>query len=118
MNCFSINQPMCHNRLAMMTMTATKITAFEAEAETNYLLHGLVPDRFTAGEARFDPLTNVWRVPVLLSYAVIGPVGQVGEVTIRGDSPKVLSHTSATEMLAAARVLYHQHRDAIEAPVP
>jgi hypothetical protein len=102
----------------MVTMTATKITAFEAEAETNYLLHSLLPDRYTAGEARFDAAANVWRVPVLLSYAVIGPVGQVGEVTISGDAPQVLTHTPATEMKAAARVLYSQHRDAIEAPVP
>lgn len=105
-------------------MTATKITAFgiktaafDAEAEANQLLHGLVPDRFTAGEAWFDSATNVWHVPVLLSYAIIGPVGQVGEVIISSDSSQVLSHTSATQMMIAARSLYHQHRDAIEAPV-
>ncbi len=95
-------------------MTATKITAFEAEAEANHLLHGLVPDRFTAGEACFDQAINAWRVPVLLSYAIIGPVGQAGEVII-SDALQVLSHTAVEEMMKAAWALYEQHRDAIEA---
>lgn len=99
----------------MATMTATKITAFEAEAETNFLLHGIVGDRLTAGDAWFDSAKNVWRVPVLLSYAGIGPVGSVGEVTI-SDAHQILSHTPAAEMTAAARILYEQNHDAIEAP--
>ena len=32
MNCFPLKWTVWHNRLAMATMTATKITAFEAEA--------------------------------------------------------------------------------------
>lgn len=95
-------------------MTATKVTAFEAEAETNYLLHGIVRDRFTAGEARFDSTINAWRVPVVLAYPFIGPVGQVGEVLI-SDTLRVLSHTPATEMMTAAQTLYERHREAIEA---
>ena len=107
-------QPLCHNHGAMATMTVTKISAFEAEAEANQLLHGIVRDRLTAGEAWFDSAIKAWRVPVVLAYPFIGPVGQVGEVLI-SDALQVLSHTPATEMMTAARALYEQHREAIEA---
>ena len=95
-------------------MTATKIAAFEAEAEANHLLHGIVRDRLTAGDAWFDHAINAWRVPVVLAYPFTGPVGQVGEVLISA-ALQVLSHTPATEMMTAARGLYELHRDAIEA---
>lgn len=75
-----------------------------------------LPDRFTAGHPAFDHQVNMWRVPVLLTYAVIGPVGQVGEIIIRADSEEILSFTPIDEMKKAAQSLYEKHRDEIEAP--
>lgn len=98
----------------MAIMTATKITAFEAEAEANHLLHGLVPDRLTAGSASFDPAINAWRVSVVLAYPFIGPIGEVGEVLVSASS-EIISHTPPDEMKTRARELYEQHREAIEA---
>jgi hypothetical protein len=97
-----------------MAVTNTKITAFEAEAEANQLLHGLLPDRFTAGDAWFDPTISAWRVPVVLAYPFIGPVGQVGEVLVSESAEQIISHTAADEMKTKARALYEQHREAIE----
>jgi hypothetical protein len=88
---------------------------FEAEAETNQLLHSLVPDRLTAGDARFDQRANAWRVPVVLAYPAIGSVGEVGEVLVRTPAPRVLQYTPPEEMKARAHALYEQHREAIEA---
>ncbi|MGH9840163.1 MAG: hypothetical protein ACREEM_15385 [Blastocatellia bacterium] len=96
-------------------MTITKISAFEAEAETNHLLHDILPDRFTAFDARFDQVANVWRVPVVLAYPVIGPVGEVGEVLVSASYAQIVSYTPVDEMKTRARDLYQQHREAIEA---
>ncbi len=95
-------------------MTATNITAFEAEAEANQLLHGLVPDRFTAGEAWFDQAINAWRVSVVLAYPFIGPIGEVGEVLVSASS-EIISNTPPDEMKTRALELYEQHREAVEA---
>jgi len=65
-----------------------------------------------------DAEGGVWRVPVLLSYAIIGSVGQAGEILVSMTSEEIVSHTPFEEMKAAARALYEQHRDAIEAPIP
>jgi hypothetical protein len=53
-----------------------------------------------------------------LTYTVIGPVGEVGEMTLSASSETVISHTPFEEMMTRARTLYEQHRDAIEAPLP
>lgn len=97
-----------------MAVTNTKITAFDAEAEANHLLHGLLPDRFTAGDAWFDPTTSAWRVPVVLAYPFIGPVGEVGEVLVSESAERIISHTAPDEMKTRGRALYKQHREAIE----
>lgn len=99
----------------MATITAPAITAYQAQAEAGGFLSDHLPDRFCAGRPQFDQDARVWRVPVLLSYAVIGPVGQVGEVTVNADTEEVLSFTPLAEMKEAALRLYEQHRDAIEA---
>ena len=53
----------------------------------------------------------------MLSYAVIGPIGQVGEVLIGATAGEVISATPKEEMMAAARALYEKNRETIEAPV-
>ena len=109
---------MCDNQHAMATITAPIITALQAQAQANGYLSDRLPDRFCAGRPRFDMEAQIWRVPILLSYAVIGPVGQVGEILISATTEEVVSSTPKEEMMAAARTLYDQHRDAIEAPIP
>jgi hypothetical protein len=71
----------------------------------------------TAGEPRLDARSGVWRVPALLAYPRIGPVGQVGEIVVSGYTKEILSATSREEMLAAARQLYEKRRELIESPV-
>jgi hypothetical protein len=102
----------------MATIIIPKLTALEAQAAANLFLSDHLGDRFMADSPALDAEANVWRVPVLLSYAVIGPVGQTGEILVSTASEEILSYTPIEEMKAAARVLYEQHRDAIEAPVP
>jgi hypothetical protein len=109
---------LCHNQFAMATMTVPKITALEAQAAANLFLSDHLGDRFMADSPRLDAEAGVWCVPVLLSYAIIGSVGQTGEILVSTTSEKVVSHTPIEEMKAAARALYEQHRDAIEAPIP
>jgi hypothetical protein len=101
----------------MVTKTLPEITALEAEAIASLFLSENLPDRFTAGEPHLDARADAWRVPVLLAYPVIGPVGQAGEILVDPHSKHVISHTSIDDMRRAARVLYEQHRNEIEAIV-
>lgn len=94
------------------------MTALQAQAEANLFLSDHLPDRFMAAEPSFDAIAQVWRVPVLLAYAIIGPVGQTGEITVSASEEKIVAYTPLEEMKAAARALYQQHREKIEAPVP
>jgi hypothetical protein len=71
-----------------------------------------------AGQSSLDLGIQVWRVPVLLAYPIIGPVGQTGEIFVSVTAEEVVSSTPIEEMKVAARTLYAQHRNAIEAPVP
>ena len=57
-------------------------------------------------------------MPVLLAYPIIGPVGQTGEILVSVTVEEVVSSTPIAEMIVAARTLYEQHRNAMEAPVP
>ena len=102
---------------AMVSNTIPTITALEAQAVANLYLSEYLPDRFTAGSAHLDRTINVWRVPILLAYPAIGPVGQVGEVIIDAASEELLSCTPVDEMKAVAQTLYEKHRDEIEAQV-
>lgn len=60
----------------------------------------------------------MWYVTVVLTYAVLGPLGKVGEITVSAGSEEVISHTPFMEMKERARSLYDQHREQIEAPLP
>ena len=102
----------------MVTKIVPTITALEAQGIANQFLSEHLPDRFLACRPHLDAERSVWRLPVVLTYAVIGPVGEVGEIVLSTSSEEVIDHTPFDEMMARARALYDQHRDAIEAPVP
>ena len=102
----------------MATKIAPTITALQAQAEANLFLSNHLPDRFMAGPPSLDLAAQAWRVPVLLAYPIIGPVGQTGEILVSMTTAEVVSYTPIEKMKVAARALYEQHRNAIEAPVP
>ena len=102
----------------MTTKTPPTITALEAQGAANLFLSDHLGDRFLAVRPQLDLRQDVWRVPVVLTYAVLGSLGEVGEVTVSAGSEEVVSHTPFEEMKERARALYEQHRDEIEAPLP
>lgn len=102
----------------MVTNVVATITALEAQAAASLFLFDHLPDRFLASSPKLDGAANVWRVPILLAYPVIGPVGQTGEILVNATSEEIISYTPLEEMKATARRLYEENRDAIEAPVP
>jgi hypothetical protein len=101
----------------MAVQITPTVTALDAEAQASLFLSDHLPDRLSAGPPQLDADAYVWRVPVWLNYPVLGPLGQVGEITINAMSEEIVSHTPVDEMLAQAQSLYEQHRDAIEAAV-
>jgi hypothetical protein len=101
----------------MATKTVPEVSALEAEAVASLFLSDNLPDRFTPGAPRLDTDRDVWHVPVLLAYPVIGPIGQTGEVLVSARSKEIVSHTALDVMLKAAGTLRDQHRQEIEAIV-
>lgn len=99
----------------MVTNVVATITALEAQAAASLLLFDHLPDRFLAGSPKLDGAANVWRVPILLAYPFIGPIGQTGEILVNATSDEIISYTPLEEMKATARRLYEENRDAIEA---
>ncbi len=99
----------------MATNLVTIITALEAQAEANLFLSDHLPDRFCADDPRLDEVADMWHVPVVLAYPIIGSVGQTGEILVSAASGNVVSYTPLDEMRAAANSLIELHRDAIEA---
>jgi hypothetical protein len=102
----------------MATITVPKVTALQAQAEANGFLLNNLPDRITADQPHLDAEAQVWRVPVILTYPLLGVLGTVGEIVVSANEEKIVSFTPIEEILAAARTLAEQHRDAIEAPLP
>jgi len=102
----------------MATNVVATITALEAQAAASLFLSDHLGDRFLASSPKLDAAADVWCVPVLLAYPIIGPVGQTGEILVNATSEDIVSHTPLEEMKAAACRLYEENRDAIEAPVP
>lgn len=102
----------------MVTNLVATITALEAQAAASLFLSDHLPDRFLASSPKLDAAANVWRVPVLLAYPIIGPVGKTGEILVKATSEEIISHTPLEEMKATARRLYEENRDAVEASVP
>lgn len=101
----------------MATKIAPTVTALEAQGTANLFLSDHLGDRFLAVRPQLDEGGDVWRVPVLLTYAVVGPVGEVGEITVSAVNEEVVSHTPVEEMKERARALYEEHREQIEAPL-
>jgi hypothetical protein len=98
-----------------MSKTAPTVTALEAQGVANLFLSDRLGDRFLAVRPQLDEGGDAWRVPVVLTYAVVGPLGEVGEVIVSAASEEVVSHTPVEEMKERARALYEQHREQIEA---
>lgn len=90
------------------------LTAFEAEAAASLFLFDHLPDRFCPGQPKLDAPANLWHVPVLLSYPFIGPVGEVGEITVSASEEKIISHTPIDEMKILALKIYEERRADIE----
>lgn len=101
----------------MSTKTAPTVTALEAQSAANLFLSDHLGDRFLAVRPQLDEGGDVWRVPVVLTYAVVGPLGEVGEILVSASTEEVVSHTPIEEMKERARALYEHHREQIEAPL-
>jgi hypothetical protein len=99
----------------MVTNVVATITALEAQAAASLFLSDNLGDRFLASSPKLDGAASVWRVPVLLAYPFVGPVGQTGEILVNATSEEIISYTALEEMKATARRLYEENRDAIEA---
>src|SRR5882672_10277608 len=97
------------------TGDVSETTAFEAEAIAGSYLLDYLPDRFSTGAPRFDKAAGVWRIPVILAYPRIGPVGEVGELTVDDSTKEVISHTPFEEMTTRAFAIYEQRCEEIEA---
>jgi hypothetical protein len=115
---FTALHEQCYDELVMVTNVVATITALEAQAAASLFLFDHLPDRFLASSPKLDDAANVWRVPILLTYPIIGPVGQAGEILVNATSEEIISYTPLEEMKATARRLYEENRDAIEASVP
>ena len=102
----------------MATMIIPAVTAMQAEAEASLFLSDRLPDRISASSPHLDEAAQTWRVPVVLTYPLIGLLGQIGEIVVNSTKAEVISSTPVEEMLESARSLAEKHRDAIEAPLP
>ena len=102
----------------MAIKTTPNVTALEAQGAANLFISDHLGDRFLAVRPRLNEGGDVWRVPVVLTYAIVGPVGEVGEVVVSAGSEEIVSHTPIEEMKERASALYEQHREQIEAPLP
>ncbi|MEC4817062.1 MAG: hypothetical protein SAK29_27905 [Scytonema sp. PMC 1069.18] len=88
--------------------TVPKVTAQQAQAAVNQFISDRLPDRFTADLAQLCVTREVWQLPVILAYPVIGSLGEVGEVLVSTSSEMILSHTPLDEMKQTAQCLYNE----------
>jgi len=90
----------------MATNLVATITALEAQAAANLFLSDHLPDRFLASSPKLDAAANVWRVPVLLAYPIIGPVGHTGEILVSVTSEEDrLIHTAGGDESCRSQAL-------------
>ncbi|MBW4666955.1 MAG: hypothetical protein KME60_05800 [Cyanomargarita calcarea GSE-NOS-MK-12-04C] len=94
--------------------TVPQVTAQQAQAAVNQFISDYMSDRFTADQAQLDLTGEVWQVPVILAYPMIGSLGQVGFVLVSTSSETILSHTPFDEIKQAGLRLYEANRDAIQ----
>jgi hypothetical protein len=92
-------------------------TEIEVMATVGGFLNDHLPDRFCAGRPQFDQNALVWKTPILISYPTLGPLGQVGKITVSADAGKIVSFTPLEEMKTAAQAIIEQHREEIESPL-
>src|SRR5205809_1804858 len=88
----------CYDERIMVTNVVATITALEAQAAASLFLSDNLGDRFLASSPKRDVEAKLWRVPVLLAYPIIGPVGQTGEILVNETSEKIISYTPLDEM--------------------
>jgi len=88
----------------------------EAMAVTvvNEWILSVLPDRFTAVEARRIAAGDIWCVAVGLAYPRIGLVGQVGEVLVSAFSGGIISATRPEDMKAAGLECYAKREHEIK----
>ncbi|MGI0494050.1 hypothetical protein ACN4EG_19885 [Alkalinema pantanalense CENA528] len=90
------------------------VTAAIAESVVNGWLLEVLPDRFMAAEPRMIAAGDIWYVPVVLTYPIIGEVGQVGEVLVSAFSAGMISATSPDVMRSHGLKLYEERSHEIE----
>ncbi|GAA6618994.1 hypothetical protein [Scytonema sp. NUACC26] len=86
--------------------TIPQVTAQQAQALVNEFISDYLSDRFTADQAKLFVTGEVWQVPVILAYPVVGSLGQVGEVLVSTSSEAIVSHTSFDEIKQVGQGLY------------
>lgn len=111
---FSAGHAQCYDEPVMGTNVVATITALEAQAAASLFLSDNLPDRFLASSPTLDAAAKVWRVPILLAYPFIGPVGETGEILVNASAEEIVSYTPLEEMKAAGHKLYEENRCAIE----
>ena len=52
-----------------------------------------IMNNVTKNASKLDAAADVWCVPVLLAYPIIGPVGQTGEILVNATSEDIVSYT-------------------------
>ena len=99
----------------MAAQLLPQISAFEAQAAANGFLIEHLPDRYGAYEPRLEASGQVWRVAVLMTYPVVGSIGEVGEIRVSAFTAAVMSFTPPEEMRWRGRLLYDKHHATLEA---
>jgi hypothetical protein len=94
--------------------TIPQVTAQQAQALVNQFISDYLPDRFTADQAKLSVTGEVWQVPVILAYPVVGSLGQAGEVLVSTLSETIVSHTSFDEIKQVGQGLYEVNKNAIQ----
>jgi hypothetical protein len=88
------------------------LSALEAQGIANEFLSDCLPDRFTADQPVWAE--SHWRVPVILAYPIVGPIGEVGEILIDAVQAQVIRHTPLAAMKQLGMELYIARQDEIE----
>jgi hypothetical protein len=94
--------------------TVPQVTAQQAQAAVNLFISDYVGDRFTADQAQLSVTGEVWQVPIILAYPMIGSLGQVGFVLVSTSSEAIVSHTPFDEIKQVGLKLYEANQDAIQ----
>lgn len=94
--------------------TVPQVTEQQAQAAVNKFISNYIGDRFTADQAQLSVTGEVWQVPIILAYPMIGSLGQVGFVLVSTLSEAIVSHTPFDEIKQIGLRLYEANQDAIQ----